>query len=125
LRRVTNATLEPDSGRKGVGGMNRTTLARRYAPLAIALAVQLLIIVTAPSTGPKEVRATGTASAAAAEAGATGTEGGAAAEPGAATGAAATEAGAGGAATSGAGAGASAGASGGRSAAAAAAPPGV
>src|SRR5437667_158053 len=65
--------------------MNRTTLARRYAPLAIALAVQLLIIVTAPSTGPKEVRATGTASAAAAEAGATGTEGAAAAEPGAAT----------------------------------------
>ncbi|MBV8957533.1 MAG: hypothetical protein JO087_02095 [Actinobacteria bacterium] len=30
--------------------MNRSTLARRYAPLALALAVQLLIIVAAPST---------------------------------------------------------------------------
>jgi hypothetical protein len=30
--------------------MNRSTLARRYAPLALALAVQLLIIVVAPST---------------------------------------------------------------------------
>src|SRR5947199_278332 len=33
--------------------MNRTTLARRYAPLAAALAVQLVIIVTAPSTAQK------------------------------------------------------------------------
>jgi hypothetical protein len=33
--------------------MNRTTLARRYAPLALALAVQLVIIVTAPSTAQK------------------------------------------------------------------------
>src|SRR5438477_1709043 len=33
--------------------MNRTTLARRYAPLVAALAVQLVIIVTAPSTAQK------------------------------------------------------------------------
>src|SRR5438270_8867243 len=33
--------------------MTRTTLARRYAPLALALAVQLIIIVTAPSTAQK------------------------------------------------------------------------
>ena len=33
--------------------MNRSTLARRYAPLAAALAVQLIIIVLAPSTSQK------------------------------------------------------------------------
>ena len=33
--------------------MNRSTLARRYAPLAAALAVQLVIIVLAPSTAQK------------------------------------------------------------------------
>jgi hypothetical protein len=67
--------------------MNRTTLARRYAPLAIALAVQLLIIVTAPSTGPSRVAAGNAASAAVTEAGGTGAGGGtSAAEPGAAAG---------------------------------------
>src|SRR5437763_1863076 len=54
--------------------MNRTTLARRYAPLAIALAVQLLIIVTAPSTGPSKVAAGNTASAAVDAAAKTGAE---------------------------------------------------
>src|SRR2546423_3593407 len=69
----------------GQGGMNRTTLARRYAPLAIALAVQLLIIVTAPSTGPSTVAAGNTASAAVTEAGGTNGAGAASsAEPGAA-----------------------------------------
>src|SRR5437762_13976124 len=69
----------------GQGGMNRTTLARRYAPLAIALAVQLLIIVTAPSTGPSTVAAGNTASAAVTEAGSTNGAGAASsAEPGAA-----------------------------------------
>src|SRR5437660_871966 len=41
----------------GQGGMNRTTLARRYAPLAIALAVQLLIIVDYVSNYGAEVNA--------------------------------------------------------------------
>src|SRR2546423_10677101 len=67
----------------GQGGMNRTTLARRYAPLAIALAVQLLIIVTAPSTGPSTVAAGNTASAAVTEAGSANSAGAASAtEPG-------------------------------------------
>ena len=103
--------------------MNRTTLARRYAPLAIALAVQLLIIVTAPSTGTKQVTATGTASASPTEVGSAGAAGGAAAaEPGTATGAEVAGATAGGGATSGGGATTGGGRTGGT---AAAAPPGV
>ncbi len=39
--------------------MNRTTLARRYAPLAALAAVQLLIIATVPSTAPTTVAADG------------------------------------------------------------------
>jgi hypothetical protein len=35
--------------------MNRTSLARRYAPLAALAAVQLLIIATVPSTAPSQV----------------------------------------------------------------------
>jgi hypothetical protein len=37
--------------------MNRSTLARRYAPLAVVVAVQLLIIATVPSTAAKRVTA--------------------------------------------------------------------
>src|SRR5258708_22814259 len=36
--------------------MNRSTLARRYAPLVALAAVQLLIIATVPSTASKQVR---------------------------------------------------------------------
>ncbi|HUP84933.1 MAG TPA: hypothetical protein VM143_04610 [Acidimicrobiales bacterium] len=39
--------------------MNRSTLARRYAPLAALAAVQLLIIATVPSTAPTTVAAEG------------------------------------------------------------------
>ncbi len=39
--------------------MNRSTLARRYAPLAALAAVQLLIIATVPSTAPSTVAADG------------------------------------------------------------------
>ena len=39
--------------------MNRSTLARRYAPLAALAAVQLLIITTVPSTAPSTVAADG------------------------------------------------------------------
>ncbi len=39
--------------------MNRSTLARRYAPLAALAAVQLLIIATVPSTAPTTVSADG------------------------------------------------------------------
>ena len=39
--------------------MNRSTLARRYAPLAALAAVQLLIIATVPSTAPATVTADG------------------------------------------------------------------
>lgn len=106
--------------------MNRTTLARRYAPLAIALAVQLLIIVTAPSTGPSTVAAGNTASAAVTEAGGTTAAGGASSsEPGAAG--AAADAGAvpgdvGGATTAG---GATTGGAAAKPGSATAAPPGV
>ena len=34
--------------------MNRATLARRYAPLAAVVAVQLLIIATVPSRAPSQ-----------------------------------------------------------------------
>jgi hypothetical protein len=69
--------------------MNRTTLARRYAPLAAAVAVQLLIIATVPSKAPSaaSVSAGGAASAGApgeAGAGASGTAAGAPGTPGAA-----------------------------------------
>jgi hypothetical protein len=37
--------------------MNRTTLARRYAPLVAVVAIQLLIIALAPSTAPNRVAA--------------------------------------------------------------------
>ena len=94
--------------------MNRTTLARRYAPLAAAVAVQLLIIATVPSKAPSagSVSAGGTAAAAGgagAEAG-VGAGGAAAGGPGATGAAAAGGAGAaGGAAAAGGAGGAAAG----------------
>src|SRR5687768_16674845 len=39
--------------------MNRATLARRYAPLAAVIAVQLLIIATVPSRAPSQDVAAG------------------------------------------------------------------
>jgi len=43
--------------------MNRSTVARRYAPLVAVVAVQLLIVALVPSTAPKTANALGTGSA--------------------------------------------------------------
>ena len=89
--------------------MNRSTLARRYAPLAALAAIQLLIIATVPSTAPSTVTADGGGFTPSGEVvagdgtfteetvpGEVAVDGGTAAEPGAATGGGGATPGAGG-----------------------------
>jgi hypothetical protein len=79
--------------------VNRSTLARRYAPLAAALAVQLVIIVLAPSIAQKGTTlASGSGANGFATGGDTGTDNGIAGAPGGAAGAVGGVGGAGGAA---------------------------
>src|SRR5437764_12183726 len=74
--------------------VNRSTLARRYAPLAAALAVQLVIIVLAPSTAQKGATlASGGGTSGFVAGGDTGVDNGAGAAGGAGAGGAGTAAG--------------------------------
>src|SRR5260370_9959530 len=52
---VTATTGGPAPQLWGTDPMNRSTLARRYAPLVALAAIQLLIIATVPSTAAKRV----------------------------------------------------------------------
>src|SRR4051794_40345476 len=74
--------------------MNRATLARRYGPLAVVVAGQLLIIAAVPSKAPNEARlAAGSANGPGAESAALGSGNGAAATAGRTPAAGATDAG--------------------------------
>src|SRR5437588_1810475 len=98
VRPSSHSTLVERRGR-GDRQVNRSTLARRYAPLAAALAVQLVIIVLAPSTAQKGTTlASGSGANGFATGGATGTDNGTAGGPGGAAGAGGGVGGAGGAA---------------------------
>src|SRR5437588_11131654 len=74
VRPSSHSTLVERRGR-GDRQVNRSTLARRYAPLAAALAVQLVIIVTAPSTAQKGTTVASGASAGGFSSGAFGEQG--------------------------------------------------